>query len=152
MRNLSPSTFRFSSAVTILLGCFFNIYNHFFQCKEIEENNRMGKTRDLFKKIRDTRGTFHATATATAKSLQSCPTLCDPMDCSPAGSSCPWDSPGKNNGMGCHAFLQGVFLTQGSNPRLLDLLQIKPMSLRSPALTGRFFTTSATWEAQGQYI
>ena len=30
------------------------------QCKEIEENNRMGNTRDLFKKIRDTKGTFHA--------------------------------------------------------------------------------------------
>ena len=30
------------------------------QCKEIEENNRMGKTRDLFKEIRDTKGTFHA--------------------------------------------------------------------------------------------
>ena len=36
--------------------------NAFFsdQCKELEENNRMGKTRDLFKKIRDTKGTFHA--------------------------------------------------------------------------------------------
>ena len=31
-----------------------------YQCKEIEENNRMGKTRDLFKKIRDTKGTFQA--------------------------------------------------------------------------------------------
>ena len=30
------------------------------QCKEIEENNRMGKTKDIFKKIRDTKGTFHA--------------------------------------------------------------------------------------------
>ena len=30
------------------------------QCKEIEENNRMGKTRDLFKKVRDAKGTFHA--------------------------------------------------------------------------------------------
>ena len=30
------------------------------QCKEIDENNRLGKTRDLFKKIRDTKGTFHA--------------------------------------------------------------------------------------------
>ena len=30
------------------------------QCKEIEENNRMGKTKDLFRKIRDTKGTFHA--------------------------------------------------------------------------------------------
>ena len=34
-----------------------SLSNH---CKEIEENNRMGKTRDLFKKIRDTKGTFHA--------------------------------------------------------------------------------------------
>ena len=33
---------------------------HSDQCKQVEENNRMGKTRDLFKKIRDTRGTFHA--------------------------------------------------------------------------------------------
>ena len=32
------------------------------QCKEIEENNRMGKTRDAFKKIRDTKGTFHASS------------------------------------------------------------------------------------------
>ena len=31
-----------------------------YQCNEIEENNRMGKTRDLFNKIRDTKGTFHA--------------------------------------------------------------------------------------------
>ena len=36
------------------------------QCKEIEENNRTGKTRDLFKKIRDTKGIFHAT-TGTIK-------------------------------------------------------------------------------------
>ena len=36
--------------------------NAFFsnQCKEVEENNRLGKTRDLFKEIRDTKGTFHA--------------------------------------------------------------------------------------------
>ena len=34
------------------------------QCKEIEENNRMGKTRNLFKKIRDTKGTFHAKMTS----------------------------------------------------------------------------------------
>ena len=35
------------------------------QCKEIEENNRMRKTRDLFQKIRDTKGIFHATMTST---------------------------------------------------------------------------------------
>ena len=35
---------------------------------------------------------------------------------------CPWDSPGKNTGVGCHTLIQGIFLTQGWNPRLLYLL------------------------------
>ena len=84
------------------------------QCKEIEENNRMGNTRDLFKKIRDTKGTFHAKmgsiedrnsmdlteaedikkrwqeyTAAAAKLLQSCPTLCKPIDGSSPGSLIP---------------------------------------------------------------
>ena len=45
--------------------------------------------------------------------------LCDPKDCSLPGSSVPGDSPGKTIGVGCHALLQGIFLTQGLNPRLL---------------------------------
>ena len=45
-------------------------------------------------------------AAAATKSLQSCPTLCDPIDSSPPGSPRPWDSPGKNNGVGCHFLLQ----------------------------------------------
>ena len=49
------------------------------------------------------------------KSLQLCPTLCDPMGCSPPGFSVYGDSPGKNTGVDCHAFLQGIFPTQGSN-------------------------------------
>ena len=44
-------------------------------------------------------------AAAAAKSLQSCLTLCDPIDRSPPGSH-PWDSPGKNTGVGCHFLLQ----------------------------------------------
>ena len=43
---------------------------------------------------------------SAAKSLQSCPTLCDPIDGSLPGSPCPWDSPGENNGVGCHFLLQ----------------------------------------------
>ena len=50
--------------------------------------------------------------------VQLCPTLCNPMDCSPPGSSVHGDSPGKNTGVGCHALLQGIFPTQGSNPGL----------------------------------
>ena len=45
---------------------------------------------------------------------QSCPALCDPKDCSPR------DFPGKNTGVGCHFLLQGNFLTQGSNPHVLN--------------------------------
>ena len=80
------------------------------QCKVIEENNRMEKTRDLFKKIRDTKGTFYAKMgiiikdrnsmdlteaedikkgwqeyTESVKVAQTCLTLCDPMDCTVRG-------------------------------------------------------------------
>ena len=42
-----------------------------------------------------------------------------PHGLQPRGLLCPWDSPGKNTGVGCHALLQGIFPTQGSNPSLL---------------------------------
>ena len=47
-----------------------------------------------------------------------------PMDCSSPGSSVHRDSPGRNTGVGCHALLQGIFPTQGSNPGLLPCRQI----------------------------
>ena len=58
-----------------------------------------------------------------AKSLHSCLTLCNPMDCSLPGSSVHGDSPGMNTGVGCHALFQGIFPTQGSNPGLLHCRQ-----------------------------
>ena len=60
------------------------------------------------------------------RAFQSCPTLYDPMDCS---LFCPWDSPGRNTGMSCHALLQGIFPTQGLNPLLLCLLHWQVGSL-----------------------
>ena len=51
-------------------------------------------------------------------------TLCNPMDHSPPGSSIHWDSPGKNTGVGCHAFLQGIFPNQRSKPSLPHYRQI----------------------------
>ena len=57
-----------------------------------------------------------------AKSFQSCPALCDPVDFSLPGSSVHGDSPGKNTVVGCHILLWGIFLIQGSN-RLLCLLR-----------------------------
>ena len=50
----------------------------------------------------------------SAKSLQSCPTL-RPHRRQPTRLPCPWDSPGKNTGVGCHFLLQEIFPTQGSN-------------------------------------
>ena len=72
-----------------------------------------------------------------AKLLQSCLSLCDPMDCSPPGSSVHEDSPGKNTGVGFRALLQRIFLTQGLNPRLLCLLYWQAGSL-PPAPPGLF--------------
>ena len=56
-----------------------------------------------------------------AKWLQSCSSLWS-YGLQPARLLCPWDSPGKNPGVGCHALLQEIFPTQGSNPCLLHLL------------------------------
>ena len=50
--------------------------------------------------------------------IQSCPTLCDSMDCI-ARLLCPWDSAGNNTGVGCNFLLQEIFPTQGSNLSLL---------------------------------
>ena len=71
-----------------------------------------------------------------ANSLQLCPTFCDPVDCSPPGSSVHGDSPGKNTGGGCHALLRGIFPTQGSNPHLSVYLYWEAGSL----------PLGATWE------
>ena len=55
---------------------------------------------------------------------QQCPTLCNPMVCSPPGYSVHRDSLGKTTGAGCHALLQEIFLAEGSNPSLPHCRQI----------------------------
>ena len=70
---------------------------------------------------------------------QSCPSLCDPMDCSLPCSSVYGDSPGKNIGVGCHALLQGTFPTQGSTHCRWILYHL--------SIAGGFFHIWATSEA-----
>ena len=65
-----------------------------------------------------------------------------PYGLQPARFLCPWDSSGKNTGVGCHALFQGIFLTQGSNPHLLHLLHWQ----------AGFFTTNIAWEAPNHYL
>ena len=65
---------------------------------------------------------IHICARLFAKPLQLGLTL-QPYGLSSARLLCPWDSPDKNTGVGCHALLQGIFLTQGSNLGLLHCWQ-----------------------------
>ena len=71
------------------------------------------------------------------KLLQSCLTLCNPTDCSSARLLCPWNSPGKNTGVGCLSLLQGISPTRG--PTHVSYIT-------SPAWASSFFTTSNTWD------
>ena len=59
-----------------------------------------------------------------------------PYGLQPTRLLCPWNSPGKNTGMGCHPLLQGIFPIQGSNPHLLHLLHWQGDSL-PPAPLGK---------------
>ena len=73
------------------------------------------------------------------KSHQSCPTLCDPIDGSPPGSH-PWDSPGKNTGVGCHFFLQCMKVKSESEvaqscPTLWDTMDY-PIAYQAPLSMG----------------
>ena len=63
------------------------------------------------------------------------------MDCSPTRLLCPWNFPGKNTGVGCHALLQGIFLTQGLNLHLLCLLhwQVGSLQLALPGNPEPFY-------------
>ena len=81
-----------------------------------------------------------------AKSRQSCPTLCDPIDSSPPGSR-PWNSPGKNTGVGCHFFLQCMKVKSESevaqwSPTLRD-----PMDLPGSSIHGIFQARVLEWGA-----
>ena len=73
-----------------------------------------------------------------AKVLQSYLTLCHPVDCDPTRLLCPWGSLAKNTGVSYHALLQGIFLTQGSNPCLLCLVHWQadslPLALQIPPI------------------
>ena len=63
-------------------------------------------------------GVFTLSQSPAATQLpQLCPTLCHPIYHSLPDSSVPWDFPGKNIGVGCHALLQGIFPTKGIEPR-----------------------------------
>ena len=83
---------------------------------------------------------------------QLCPILCDPLDCSPPGSPVHRDSPGKHTGAGCHALLQGIFPTQGSNPGLLYCRRILYRRSHQGLLSPIFVPFWPSFEPQFSYL
>ena len=86
---------------------------------------------------------------AAAKSLQSCLTLCNPIDISPPGSPHPWDSPGKNTGVGCHFLLQCMKMKSESKVIQLCPMFHDPMdcSLPDSSIHGIFQARILEWVA-----
>ena len=105
-----------------------------FSMSQIKPHNILDhKLNSKFKKTEIVSSIFSNlnTAAAAAKSLQSCPTPCDPIDSSPPGSPCPWDSPGKNTGVGLHFLLQCMKVKSESEvaqscPTLSDPMDCSP--------------------------
>ena len=90
-----------------------------------------------------------AVAAATAaKSLQLYPTLCDPIDgSSPIRLPCPWDSPGKNTGVGCHLLLQCMKVESESEVAQSCLTPSDPMDCSPPSIHGIFRAIVLEWDA-----
>ena len=92
---------------------------------------------------------YCCTAAAAAKSPQSCPTLCDPIEGSPLGSPRPWDSPGKNTGVGCHFLLQCMKVKRESEVAQSCLTLSDPMDWSQPcsSIHGIFQARVLEWGA-----
>ena len=86
---------------------------------------------------------------AAAKSLQSCPTLCDPIDSRPTRLPRPWDSPEKNTGVGCHFLLQRMKVKSKSEVAQLCPTLSDPMDCSQPgsAVHGIFQARVLEWGA-----
>ena len=104
-----------------------------------------------YKKIKLSRiGFYHLSyACMHAKSLQSCLTLCNPIDSSPPGPPLPWDSPGKSTGVGCHFLLQCRKVKSESEVDQSCLTLSDPMdcSLPGSSIHGFFQARVLEWGA-----
>ena len=71
-----------------------------------------------------------------------------PNGLQPVRLLCPWDSPGKDSGVGCHILFQGIFSTQGLNPHLLHLLpwQVDSLPLAPPGKPPKVVAHVSSWE------
>ena len=84
-------------------------------------------------------------AVAAVKSLQSCLTLCDPIDSSPTRLPCPWGSPGKNTGVGCHVVLQRMKAKSESEVAQWCRLLASPWTITHQASPSMGFSRQEYW-------
>ena len=142
-----------NSKSSLTFGPVQNILEHIWECQMILERTKYQRPLGMHQCIMDSLDKVKCILTSWSRTTiescgnpvhqiacsvlclvtQSCLTLCNPIDCSPPGSSVHGDSPGKNIGVGCHALLQGIF-----PPR--DRTQVSHIA-------DRFFTIWATREA-----
>ena len=129
----------------ILSPCLFNFYAEYIIRNAGLEEAQAG-VKIAGRNINNLRYADAAAAAAT-KSLQSCPTLCDPIDGSPPGSSVPLDSPGKNTGVGCHFLLQCMKVKSESEVTQLCPTLSDPMdwSLPGSSVHGIFHARVLEW-------
>ena len=102
----------------------------FYDCKALDSTNNPREPGNRFSTA--------AAAAAAAKSLQSCPTLCDPIDGKPTRLPHPWDSPGKNTGAGCHFLLQCIKVKVKLLSRVRLLVTSWTAAYQAPLSTGLF--------------
>ena len=107
------------------------------------------KRRDAYGSIFKLTSWSQAAAAAAAESLQSGPTLCDPRDTSPTRLPRPWDSPGKNAGVGCHFLLQCMKVKSESEVAQSCLTLPNPMDCSPPgsSVHGIFQARALEWGA-----
>ena len=96
--------------------CFWNTCRVFY--RRLLYQSVKGIFHQVLGQLQEALPTYCIPSHGCACVLPSCPTLYNPMDCSPPGCSVHGDFPDKNTGVGCHALLQGIFPTQGSNQHL----------------------------------
>ena len=125
---------------------FLKIFRLFILYWGIADNNAMTVSGE---QQRDSTIHIHVSAAAAAKSLQSCPTLCDPSRRQPIRLPRPWDSPGKNTGVGCHFPLQCMKVKSESEvaqscPTLSDPMD---RSLPGSSIHGIFQARVLEWGA-----
>ena len=101
--------------------CFWNTCRVFY--RRLLYQSVKGIFHQVLGQLQEALPTYCIPSHGCACVLPSCPTLYNPMDCSPPGCSVHGDFPDKNTGVGCHVLLE-IFPTQGSNPGLVHSRQI----------------------------